>query len=119
MICLYLGHSVAPNPYNRVASLVLHAPLEAGIGRKVSGSHSLSPKFSVNQHRRRENSYVFQVGGVLLYRSSFEAFLEVKECVGVMICQWYRKDCRECMLSSKINIIYGSGCMTVSVRRVY
>ena len=78
MICLYLGHSVAPNPYNRVASLVLHAPLEAGIGRKVSVSQSLSPKFSVHQHRWRENSYIFQVGGVLLYRSSFEAFFGLK-----------------------------------------
>ena len=51
-----------------------------------------------------ENSYVFQVGGVLFVAFVSEAFfgLRNEECVEV-ICQWYKKDCRECKLSSKID----------------
>ena len=72
-LCLYFGHSAAPNPYNYVASVVLNDPFEAGIGRNVSGL-ALSPNFNVKQHRWRENSYDFQVGGVLFVAFGLRRF---------------------------------------------
>ena len=36
-LCLYLGNYAAPNPYNYVTSLLLYGPLEASIGRNLSG----------------------------------------------------------------------------------
>ena len=48
-LCLYFDNSVAPknNWYNCVASLVLHGPLEVGIGRNVIGRHC-RPSLMIN-----------------------------------------------------------------------
>ena len=60
---LNFGHSAAPNPYNYVAAFVLYGTRSSvrGLNRWKYEWLALSPKFSVNQHRWRENSYVFQV----------------------------------------------------------
>ena len=42
---------------------------------------ALSPKFKVKQHRWRDNSHVFRVGGVLFVAFVSEVFLGVDECV--------------------------------------
>ena len=39
---------------------------------------ALSPKFNVKRRRWRENTYVFQVGGVLFVSFASEAFLGLK-----------------------------------------
>ena len=76
------GHFAAPNPWNDVASLVLYGPLEAGIGRNMSGWHCRrSSTLNVG------GSYVFfEVGGWLFIAVVSGGFCRVEEC-GEMICQ--------------------------------
>ena len=60
------------------------------------------PKFSVKQHRWRENSYVFQVGGVLFEAFVSEAFFGLKTASNwFVLCT--KKYCREYNISSKID----------------
>ena len=63
----------SPQPVN-VASIVLYGPVEAGIGRNVSGWHCRRSSTLNDIDRWRENSYVFQVGRVLCLAFVSEAF---------------------------------------------
>ena len=62
-LCLYFAHSAAPNPLDYVVSLVLYSPLEAGIGRNVSG------------WRYRRSSTLNDIGG-----AATRAFFKLVEC---------------------------------------
>ena len=77
LVCLYLGPCEAPIPSNDASSPVLDGPREAGIGRNVSVV-CIVPNFNV-QHRWRDNSYGFQVGGVLFVAFVSEAFFGLKK----------------------------------------
>ena len=84
----------------------------------------MSPKSNVKQRRWRENSYVFQVGGVIFVAFVAEAFVGLKNATIQIDLSVVPRDLRECKLSSKIEYRgvpgnkYCSGGMTFSIRRV-
>ena len=84
---LYFGHSAAPNPYNCLASLN-NLRSDRGWHRSECEWLALSPNINVKQHHRwRENSYVFQVGGVLFIAFGLIGLWGVfrgEECVQVI-----------------------------------
>ena len=73
--CLYLGYPAAPNPLTTLRrSCFSVREMLASVGMWEVG---IVPEFQNVEHWWRENSYVFQAGGVLLVAFVSEAFFEL------------------------------------------
>ena len=130
-----LGHSAAPHPYNYVAALVLYetrGSLEA-LNRWEYEWLALSPKFIIEQHLARENSYscvsaffkLTKRWRSKLYSVRFCGVFRIEESVEV-IWQSYKKK-KKIAVNVKLSFYFlkidwnrtsGSGVMPFSVWRV-